>query len=152
MAVAAITTAVNRASRGITQSHIESFGMDTGAGTIPKGAFVCLDASGYAVNGADTAALVFVGIAIETKTFAGSADGDTEILVDCTVGKWWKFGHNTGDLDATTVGTVLYLENNNAVDDATAATHDIRVGTLARYIDADECWLRVDFVAPLAAA
>lgn len=152
MAVAAITTAVNRDSKGFLGSRMfASFGMDASAGTIPKGAFVVLDSTGYAVNGSDAGSQIFVGIAVETKTASGS-DGDVEIKVDCTPGVWWKFGHNTGDLDATTVGTVLYLENNNAVDDAAAATNDIRVGTLAAYVSAAVCWVKIDFVAPLAAA
>jgi len=151
MAVAAITAAVNRDALGCGKDQFASYGMDASAGTIPKGAFVCVDSSGYAVNGVDTTAHAFVGIAVETKT-AGASDGLVEIKVDCTWGKWWKFGYNTGDAAITQVGHVMYLENNNAVDDATAATNDIRVGTMAKYISADEIWLRVDFVAPLHAA
>lgn len=147
MAVAAITTAVNRDCYGTYIIKAE-YGMDASAGKIPKGAFVCLDATGYAVNGADTTAFVYVGIATETKTASGS-DGDVKIEVDCTPGKWWKFGHNTGSLDATCVGTVMYLENNNAVDAVGAATYDIRVGTIAQYISAALVYIKTDFVAPL---
>ena len=151
MAVSEITTATNRESKGFLGSRMFAvYGMDADAGTIPKGAIVTLDATGYAVNGTDAVNHVFVGIAVETKTAdATGSDGDTEIKVDCTPGVWWKFGHNTGDLNATCVGTVMHLENNNAVDDGTAATKDVRVGTIAKYIDADECWVRVDFHDPI---
>ena len=150
--MAAITAAVNRAFRGVGKDHIEEYPMDASAGTIPKGAGVCLDATGYAVNGADTADYVYVGICIETVTFSGSADGDTNVKVDCTEGKWWKFTHGTGDLAVTDVGSILHLADNDNVDDATACSKDVRVGTMAKYISATECWVRQDFHDPIGDA
>jgi len=154
MAVSAITAAVNRESKGLLGDRLFAvYGMDADAGTIPKGAIVCLDDSGYAVNGADSGSYVYVGIAVETKTAdATGSDGDTEIKVDATPGVIWKFGHNTGSLDATCVGTEMNVENNNAVDGAGATDKDIRIGTVAKWIDADEVWVRIDFTDPIGAA
>lgn len=141
--MAAITTAVNRARQDI---GLMSLPMDTGAGTIPKGGTVMLDATGAAVNGADTTACVFMGVAIETKTFAGSADGDTEIVVDQT--GIWTFAFGAGNAAATSVGLAVYITDNNTVDVVGTTTYDVKVGVIVEYIDADTVKVRINEAVP----
>jgi len=143
MAVSAITAAVDRRHKSGDLAPLD-FPMLNDAGTIPAGALVNIDSNGYAVNASDTSGhLACPGIALETKTITTSqADGDETIKV-ATAGDW-IIAHYTGDIAITDIGAVMYVMNNNSVDDVSAAsTGSIPVGPIVKWIDADTVVVRL---------
>lgn len=103
--------------------------------TIYAGALVAIDADGYAIPGDDVAGLQFVGVALSTVDNSGGADGDKEVV--CQVGHIER-GLNATGLAQTQVGTFVFISDDNTVTDATAATNDVKVGTLIAYPATDK--------------
>lgn len=134
----AITAAVNRLS---CEGDFSDVPLDASASTVPKGAIVMRDTSGYGVNGSDTANYIFAGIAVETQT-AGATDGAVSIKV-ARKGVW-RFAFGAGDNAITNVGSVAYCTDNNTVDIAATPTNDIAIGRIVRYIDADTCEVDIE--------
>jgi hypothetical protein len=136
--VGAITVATNRERY---EGDIVAVPMDTGAGTIPKGAGVCLDATGAGVNATDGHLYSSVGIAVETKTFAGSADGDTKINVDRKGVHRMAF---SGTCAVTDIGKVVYWVDNNTVALIGTTTYDVPAGVMALpFISTSELWVDI---------
>lgn len=89
--------------------------------TIPAGAIVCTNASGLAVNGADTAGLICQGRA---EHRASTVDGDTEVVVG-RGGFWYA---NDGTIVQADVGTVATILDNQTVSKAATTANDIPAG------------------------
>lgn len=136
--MAAITAAVNRDRQ---DGDFQMIPLDASAGLVPKGAMVCNDASGYGVNGADTASYVFKGIAVESKTGVTS-DGLVSVKVQKT--GVWKFAFGAGSLAVTDEGTAVFITDNNTVDVAGTTTNDIACGVIVKCVDADNALVLID--------
>jgi hypothetical protein len=112
-----------------------------GGSTIYGGALVAVNAAGYAVPGADTAGLIFTGVAIEQKDNAAGADGDLTVnvrrkgLVKCVMGT---------AITQANVGDAVCLKDDQTVDLAANLTNDIAAGTIAAYIDSTHAWIDID--------
>jgi hypothetical protein len=143
MAVSALSANADRESKGA--GRILEFPLAKEVDEFYKGALIMADSSGYAIVGADSSGGVFLGIAVEgvSITTQDSSDGDTKIRL-YTIGDF-RFGHNTGDLTIANVGDIQCIENDNAVDDATAAsTGAVECGEICAFEDVDDIWLRID--------
>ena len=110
---------------------------------VPKGVLVCIDASGYATNGADTANYLFAGASYEQVDNSGGSAGDEEIRVEKT-GEH-LFAYNGSDASQAIVGKEVYIVDNQTVDDdAAAVTNDIKCGTVAEVVSGSEVRIRID--------
>ena len=131
--MAAATTAID-ARRKDGERHTYPV---KGSTTIPAGVLVCVDANGHAVNGADTAGLVCVGVAMETAVNAGS-DGAVEIQV-----------MRTGMFELATTGTApaigadATISDNQTVAAAATTTNDIKAGVVAAKGSGTKVWVDI---------
>jgi hypothetical protein len=105
---------------------------------IYKGSHVCVNTSGYAVAGADTAGLRYVGIAYETVDNSAGSSGDLSIRT---------YAQGTFKLTATSissiafVGRMVYLVDSGTVDDT--STNKIPVGVIVEWVDSTTVWVRL---------
>lgn len=132
----AITTDVDRAEYDGSQA-----GFPVAASTkIVMGAGVALNASGYAVNAADTAGLKAIGVCVVSADNTSGANGDLSVSV-----RWDRqfLVATASDLTQAALGTELYWTDNNTVGDAGDSTHKVYAGTLAKYVSASSCRLLV---------
>lgn len=102
---------------------------------IYKGALVCLNASGYLVDGADTAGLRFAGVAYENVL------GTTQGAKSCRVYPIGRFLLTATSITQAMVGTRMYLVDNGTVDES--STNGICVGTLVQYVSATSGWVDI---------
>jgi len=139
--MAAITAAVDRRRKMYPAPLPVDYPMKASE-AIVAGALVNIDSNGYAVSATESASdLLCVGVALETKT-ASATNGADSISVD-TDGIY-LFTHGTDDAAITEIGDVMYVVDNNTVDDAAATnTADIPAGVIYLRKDADEVWIRV---------
>lgn len=91
------------------------------ATTIPAGAIVATDATGYAVNAADTAGLIVQGRAEHAADYAA---GDREIIVSRGV---FCYENNAGAVLQADVGKLANVVDNQTVTDA-ATVNSIGAG------------------------
>ena len=109
--------------------------------TIYGGAFVCVNADGYLVDGADESGLIFMGIALEQKDNSSGSDGDLECqirrrgLVKATF-------DNT--ISQANVGDNAYLVDDQTVDVVGNVTYAIFCGIIAEYIDTTHAWIDIE--------
>lgn len=104
---------------------------------IYKGGLVCLNSSGYLIEGTDTAGLQFVGVAYENVNNTSGSDGDKNCRVHTT---------GTHRLTATSitqamVGDLMYLADDATIDDT--STNYICVGRLVEYVSATSGWVDI---------
>ncbi len=107
---------------------------------IYAGAIVSVNSSGYAIPAADTASTRVIGRACSQVDNSSGSNGDLKIEVDKGV-----FGLINGTTPVTiaSLGTSVYVQDDNAVTTVGAATNDIVMGTLDE-IDADGiCWVAI---------
>jgi hypothetical protein len=110
---------------------------------VPKGVLVCINTSGYATNGADTASFLFAGVSYEQVDNSAGSAGDKEIRVEKT-GEH-MFAYNGGDAAQAVVGKEVYIVDNQTVDDdALAVTNDIKCGVIAEIVSATQVRVRID--------
>jgi len=110
---------------------------------IPKGVLVCINTSGYATNGSDTANYLFAGVSYEQVDNSSGSAGDKEIRVEKT-GEH-LFQYNGSDASQTVLGKEVYIVDNQTVDDdATATTNDIKCGTIAEVVSGSQVRIRID--------
>ena len=132
----------NRKHRGILRPSY-SRGMDGAAQTIYKGALAMNDATGYAVKGADTASCVFLGVAKEQKVIS-SAETDGTTKIRTYRDGIWRFAFGAANAVATSVGTVVYITDDNTVDVAGTTTNDIAVGKIVEVESASVVWVDIE--------
>lgn len=143
MAVSALAANADRESKGA--GRIISFPVAKEVDEFYKGAMIMCDSTGYAIVGADASGGKFLGFAVESLsiTVQDTADGDHSIRC-YTIGDF-RIGHNTGDLTIANVGDIQCIENDNAVDDATAAsTGAVECGEICAFEGVADIWLRID--------
>jgi len=116
--------------------------MDGATQTIYRHTLVMNDATGYAVSGLDTAACIFRGVAAQRVTLTTEADGTSEVMVHKTGEFLFAFG--AGNAAITTVGTAVFITDNNTVDVAGTTTNDVPCGRVSRYVSATRVYVNID--------
>lgn len=108
-----------------------------GTTTIYKGAWVCLDTSGYLVPAADTAGYRFVGAAAEAGDNSGGSNGD--ITVRCyTEG---VFLATFTSITQAMVGDPMYVADDATLDDT--STNHVEAGRLVQYVSTTSGWVDI---------
>jgi hypothetical protein len=108
---------------------------------IYAGAIVCVNAAGYAVVGADTAGLIFMGIAREQADNSSGADG----AINVTVRRRGLFKMKLATaITIANVGDNVFIADDESVDLAGNVTNDIFVGIIASYIDTTHAWVDIE--------
>lgn len=97
--------------------------------TIFVGSIVCLDATGFAVPGADTANYTFAGIARETVTTTATVSDSDRVEVDCSPGAVAHLA--ASGLAIADGGVQLYVSDDQTV--AKSTTNSIKIGKLAYF-------------------
>ena len=107
--------------------------------TINANGIVCTDSSGFAVPGADTSGLKFVGMAKTggANTKQGNANGDVVIQV-YTIG---SFLMTATSIAQSNVGDIMYAAGAATIDDT--ATNHIIVGRLVGFVSATKGWVDI---------
>lgn len=112
-----------------------------GGERIFAGALVCTNASGYAVPAADTAGLVFEGVATAQADNRTGSDGALSIVVRRR-GRY-KLDYQ-GYLTQAAMAARVYAIDDHTVDAANGATNDVLVGRIDKVEAAGECWVYLD--------
>ncbi|RLB85401.1 MAG: hypothetical protein DRH26_18315 [Deltaproteobacteria bacterium] len=105
------------------------------------GALACVNAAGYALEGSDTAALIFQGIAMNQKDNSSGANGDLDVVIR-------RKGLVKVILDTAitqaNVGDKVYLVDDQTVDVVGETTNDILCGVIVGYIDSTHAWIDIE--------
>jgi hypothetical protein len=122
-----------------------------GVDILYKGSFIMIDATGYAVAGADTASCRYVGICVEQCDNSGGSAGDIEVKVETgAMGREAKVALTS--VDQADVGTHLVISDDQTLADLGSATNDVIAGKLIEYISATEGWVSVAPASSVASA
>lgn len=104
------------------------------------GAAVCVNAAGYALEGSDTAGLIFMGMAQEQKDNSSGSNGDKVIVVRCK--GFFKMILDTA-ISQANVGDDVFLVDDQTVDLAANTTNDIFMGQIVKYVDSTHAWVDI---------
>lgn len=117
---------------------------------IYKGSIVCVNSSGYAVPGANTAAYVTVGIADEEvdNTLTGHAAGLKRVRV--ISGRHFLMNDVTADLTQAKVGLVVYVTDSGNV--SLSESNSIAVGIVTEYVSSTQAWVYIPEPTPFSLA
>lgn len=105
------------------------------------GALTCVNAAGYALEGSDTAGLIFQGVAMDQKDNSTGANGDLDVvlrrrgLVKCIMDTV---------ITIANVSDNVFLVDDQTVDLVGNVTHDIFCGIIAGYIDTTHAWIDIE--------
>jgi len=109
--------------------------------TIYAGALVCVNANGYALPGADTANLIFQGIALEQKDNSSGSNGDLDVVLQ-------RRGLIKVILDTAisqaNVGDNVFLVDDQTVDLTANVDNNIFCGIIAQYIDSTHAYIDIE--------
>jgi len=108
--------------------------------TIYGGAFVCVNADGYAVPGSDTAGLIFEGVATQQVDNSAGLDGAKTVVLR-------RRGLVKAAIAAATqanVGDNVFLVDDQTVGLAATTTNDIFCGIIAGFIDTTHVWVDIE--------
>jgi len=109
--------------------------------TIYGGAFVCANADGYLVDGADESGLIFMGVSLEQKDNSSGLDG----ALVCQIR---RRGLIKAILDTAitqaNVGDNVFLVDDQTVDLTANVTYNIFCGIIAEYIDTTHAWIDIE--------
>ena len=108
---------------------------------IYAGALVCVNAAGYAVAGADTAGLIFMGVARESVDNSGGQDGDVNVLVRRR--GLFKMELATA-ISIANVGDNVFIADDASVDVVGNVSHAIFCGIIAEFIDTTHAWIDIE--------
>lgn len=105
------------------------------------GSLVCSNADGYAVPAADTAGLIFEGVATAQADNRNGAGGDLNVVVrrrgryrlDCA-----------SALDQSALSAQVYAEDDQTVAVAGDVDNDVAVGVIDKVEGAGDCWVSID--------
>ncbi len=109
-----------------------------GSTKIYAGSLVCINASGYAVPGADTSGYKFIGVAEEYVDNSGGSDGDETVKVR----RKGVHQFSASSMALSDIGGAVYIS-----DDQTAAkvtTNSIACGKVADVVSATSIYVDVD--------
>lgn len=137
-------TALSDNVEGLRYSPFGLTAVDIAASTtVYKGSWVCINSSGYAVAGADTAGYRFAGLAENKVDNSSGSNGDTQVPV-------WTAGIIEATFDAVTqadVGKECYILDSGTLT-LVNSIENIRAGKVVEYIDSTSA--RVEFLANAA--
>lgn len=102
------------------------------------GSLVCLNASGYAAPGGDTANFKFVGVAMEYVDNTGGANGDIPVRVR----RKGIFRFSASGMAITDIGAVVNVSDDQTV--AKTTTNSVACGKIAEFISATEVGIDID--------
>lgn len=109
--------------------------------TIYAGALTCVNADGYAVAGADTAGLIFMGVAREQADNSAGQDGDINVIVRRR--GLFKMALASA-ISIANVGDNVFIADDQNVDLTANVTNHIFVGIIAKYIDTTHAWIDIE--------
>lgn len=109
------------------------------ATTIEAGKMVSVNAGGFAIPAADTAATIVVGVAEETVVNSG-ANGAKSVLI--RRGKMFKLANHTTPVTQASVGSTVVVVDAATVGLAATMTNDIVAGKCFG-IEADGVWVLI---------
>jgi hypothetical protein len=112
-----------------------------GSQIIYGNAFVCANATGFAVPGSDTAGLLFVGVGKQHVDNSDGADGDLQVVVRR------KHVHKVKIVSTITqanVGDKVYLVDDDTMDLAAGVTNSIYGGIIVGFIDGNIAWVDIE--------
>lgn len=105
------------------------------------GALSCVNAAGYALEGSDTAGLIFQGICMDQKDNTDGSNGDLDVVLR-------RRGLVKVILDTAisqaNVGDNVFLVDDQTVDLTANVTHNIFCGIIAAYIDTTHAWIDIE--------
>lgn len=105
-----------------------------GAVRIFKGALVNLNTAGNAKPASDGSGEVCVGIADESVDNSTGGAGAKTIRVRSGI----RVRMKAASIAQTMVGALMYVEDDETIDDAAGPTNDVIVGVLTKYISATD--------------
>jgi len=105
------------------------------------GALVCVNTAGYALPGADTAGLIFEGVAIDQVDNSSGVAGAKSV----TLRRRGLFKMLLGTaISQANVGDNVFLVDDATVDIAANTNNDIFCGIIAGYIDSTHAWVDIE--------
>lgn len=105
------------------------------------GSHVCVNAAGYAIPGADTAGLIYIGESLEQVDNTLGSSGDKNVVVKRR--GLIKMTFQTA-ISIANVGANVFLYDDDKVDVAGNVTNDIFCGIIATYIDTTHAWVDIE--------
>ena len=109
--------------------------------TIEAGKMVSVNSSGYAIEAADTASTVVMGVADETVNNASGANGDKTVNVRRK--RAFKMDNSsTAAVTQASVGSNVYVEDDETVALASGPTNDIVAGVCLG-VETDGVWVHI---------
>lgn len=109
--------------------------------TIEAGKMVAVNSAGYAVEAADTAGLIVMGIADETVDNSAGANGAKTVKVRRK--KAFNLANSgTAAVVQTSVGSDVYVEDDQTVANAAGPTNDIIAGKCLG-VETDGVWVAI---------
>lgn len=108
------------------------------------GSLVCTNGNGHAVPAADTAGLIFEGVATAQADNRNGSDGDLSVVVRRR-GRY-KLDYQ-GYLSQAAMSARVYAVDDHTVDAVNGVTNDIPVGVIDKVESAGECWASIDAAA-----
>ncbi len=109
--------------------------------TIEAGKMVAVNAAGYAVEASDTASTIVIGVAEETIDNSDGSNGDLSVLVQRKQAFKMK-NSATAAVTQASVGSSVYVEDDETVAIASGPTNDIVAGTCLG-VESDGVWVEI---------
>ena len=109
-----------------------------GGEKIYAGSLVCLNTTGYAAPGADTADFRFIGIAVESADNSSGANGDLTVRVR----RKGVFRMSASGMAITDIGEAVKVSDDQTV--AKTTTNSVACGTISEFISATEVGVDID--------
>lgn len=129
------------ASRNTVSKELDVYGYPVLTNThIFKGAIVCVDDNGFAIPAADTANLRVVGVAEEEVDNNPGASGDRWVRVRTDR----AFLFNASSITQAMLGDVMYVVDDNTVDDAAGVTNEVPVGRLVEFVSTTSGYVAIE--------
>ncbi len=104
---------------------------------IPAGALVMLNATGYAVNAADTTGCQVIGVAVDEADNSSGSSADIKVKVRIK-GRHKFLLSSAAITDIGTIATALY---NNEVSRVGTTTYDLPVGMITQIESTTHAWV-----------
>ena len=105
------------------------------------GSLVCLNATGYAVPGADTDGLLFAGVATAQADNRTGDDGDLNVVVRRR-GRF-RFGSSSA-LTQASVGEKVYADDDQTVALVGDVSNSVAVGVIDKVESSSNGWVSID--------
>lgn len=105
------------------------------------GALVAVRADGYATPGADTAGLIFQGVAVENVDNTSGGDGDLSVTL---MRRGLHLLEITSSVTIANIGDNVFLDGDDKVDLAAGVDNDIFCGVIADIYDSTHVWVDIE--------